>query len=176
MGMAGLGSIIRGSIEELEIGYPWRMVKWHFLPDFSGAGRWRGGCGTAWEIENLGSDVTVATGSSDGDVTQPAGVLGGQPGPRCSMYVRRGDEVEPVKTHRMVPVKHGEILGKISGGGGGVGSPLDRDPERVRLDVTNEKVTVEFARSAYGVILDPENLGLDLAATEDLRAQLRTRP
>lgn len=173
MGMAGLGSIIRGSVEELEIGYPWRMVKWHFLPDLSGAGRWRGGCGTAWEIENRGSDVTVATGSSDGDVTQPAGALGGQPGPRSSMYVRRGDEVQRVKTHRMVPVMHGEVLGKVSGGGGGVGDPLERDPERVRWDVVNEKVSVEFARSAYGVIIDPVSLTLDHEATRALREERR---
>lgn len=172
MGMAGLGSIIRGSVEELEIGYPWRMVKWHLLPDLSGAGRWRGGCGTAWEIENCGSDVVVATGSSDGDVTQPAGALGGQDGPRSHMYVRRGEEIEQVKTHRMVPVKAGEAMGKVSGGGGGVGSPLERDPEWVRWDVLNEKITPEFARSTFGVVLDPDTFEIDVKATGELRAQL----
>lgn len=172
MGMAGLGSIIRGSIEELEIGYPWRMVKWHFLPDLSGAGRWRGGCGTAWEIENCGSDVMVATGSSDGDFTQPAGARGGQPGPRSHMYVRQGTDVHKVKTHRMVPVKAGEILGKVSGGGGGVGPPLERDPARVAWDVRNEKITSQFARDVYGVVVDPATGDLDGDATRQLRDRL----
>lgn len=170
LGMSGLGSINRGSLEEIEIRFPWRTVQWHFLPDLSGAGRWRGGSGMAWEVENLGSDVGVATGSSDGDVTQPPGAVGGQPGPRSRMYVRRGEEIVPAQTHRMVTVRHGEILGKVSGGGGGVGDPSQRDPERVSWDAINEKITPDYARDVYKVILDPQTLAVDEAATRALRS------
>ena len=88
MGMSGLGSIRRGSVEEIEIRFPWRAVRYHYVPDMSGAGRWRGGSGMLWEVENVGGDVGVATGSSDGDLTQPPGAGGGEDGPLSRMYLR----------------------------------------------------------------------------------------
>jgi N-methylhydantoinase B len=171
MGMSGLGSIQRGSVEEIETRYPWRTVQYHFVPDLSGAGRWRGGSGMAWEVENLGGDVRVATGSSDGDVTQPPGAAGGQPGPKSKMYVRRGDTVVPAKTHRMIEVKTGEILGKLSGGGGGVGDPRERDPETVLADVVNEFVSVAAARETYRVAIrvDGAEMSIDWDETAALR-------
>lgn len=176
MGMSGLGSIQRGSVEEIEIRFPWRTVKWHFVPDLSGAGRWRGGSGMAWEVENLGSDVGVATGSSDGDRTYPPGAQGGQPGPLSKMYVRVGDKVNHAQTHRMVTVRHGEVLGKLSGGGGGVGNPAERDPRAVAWDVRNEKVTLDAARSVYKVAVDPVTFAVDEAATAALRAATNGAP
>lgn len=169
LGMSGLGSINRGSVEEIEIRFPWRTVRWHFVPDLSGAGRWRGGNGMLWEVENLGGDVGAATGSSDGDLTQPPGASGGEPGPLSRMYIRRGDEVLPARTHRMIQVKSGEILGKVSGGGGGVGNPFERDPARVLRDVVNEVTSIAYARDVYGVAIDPATLTVDEAATAALR-------
>lgn len=171
LGMSGLGSINRGSVEEIEIRFPWRTVKWHFVPDMSGAGKWRGGCGMLWEVENLGGDVGAATGSSDGDLTQPPGASGGEDGPLSRMYIRKGDEVTPARTHRMVQIRTGEILGKVSGGGGGVGDPFERDPNAVLRDVINEMTTIPYARDVYGVsIVDGDPPTLDLEATKALRA------
>jgi N-methylhydantoinase B len=170
MGMSGLGSIQRGSVEEIEIRFPWRAVKYHFVPDMSGAGQWRGGSGMLWEVENVGGDVGVATGSSDGDLTQPPGAQGGEDGPLSKMYLKDGDEVIPARTHRMVEVKTGQILGKVSGGGGGVGNPEDRDPEAVLVDVINGYVTEDHARNVYKVVLDLENETVDAEATAALRS------
>ncbi|WP_420612598.1 hydantoinase B/oxoprolinase family protein [Candidatus Spongiisocius sp.] len=170
MGMSGLGSIQRGSVEEIEIRFPWRAVRYHYVPDMSGAGRWRGGSGMLWEVENVGGDVGVATGSSDGDLTQPPGAVGGEDGPLSRMYLRSGDEVIPARTHRMVQVKSGEILGKVSGGGGGVGDPAERDPEKVLEDVMNEWVTPEHARKVYKVAIDAETMEVDQEQTRLLRS------
>jgi N-methylhydantoinase B len=169
MGMSGLGSIRRGSVEEVEIRFPWRTVRYHYLPDLSGAGRWRGGSGMLWEVENLGGDVGVATGSSDGDLTQPPGAVGGEPGPLSKMYIRRNNEVIPARTHRMVTIKTGEILGKVSGGGGGIGPPEHRDPQAVLEDVINEFVTIDHARNVYKVVVDPDQMTIDEEATTALR-------
>lgn len=171
MGFSGLGSIQRGSVEEIEIRFPWRAINYHFVPDMSGAGRWRGGSGMLWEVQNYGTDVNAATGSSDGDLTQPPGVNGGENGPRSRTYVRRGDEIIPARTHRMVPVKNGDILGKVSGGGGGVGDPVTRDPAKVLEDVLDEFVTIEHARNVYKVVIDPKTMTIDEGATADLRGQ-----
>lgn len=171
MGFSGLGSIQRGSVEEIEIRFPWRAINYHFVPDMSGAGRWRGGSGMLWEVQNYGTDVNAATGSSDGDLTQPPGVNGGENGPRSRTYVRRGDEIIPARTHRMVPVKNGDILGKVSGGGGGVGDPVTRDPAKVLEDVLDEFVTIEHARTTYKVVIDPKTMTIDERATAALRGQ-----
>jgi N-methylhydantoinase B len=58
-----------------------------------------------------------------------------------------------------------------TGGGGGWGEPLERDPERVRWDVLEEFVSREAARDLYGVALR-DDLSVDQAATRDLRGKL----
>jgi len=58
-----------------------------------------------------------------------------------------------------------------TGGGGGWGEPLERDPERVRWDVLEELVSKEAARDLYGVALG-EDLSVDQAATRELRRKL----
>lgn len=60
-------------------------------------------------------------------------------------------------------------------GGGGDGDPLERDPEAVRQDVCDRRVTVSKAREHYGVILHESSLRIDQEATQRLRAALRTR-
>jgi N-methylhydantoinase B len=145
-------------------------VKWHFLPDLSGAGEWRGGSGMAWEVLNLGTDVNAATGSSDGDLTQPPGAGGGQAGPLSHMYIRRGEERTHAQSHRMVKVAHGDVLGKVSGGGGGVGDPAKRDPQAVLDDVRNEFVSPTAAHDVYKVVIDLDKMIVDEVATRALRA------
>jgi N-methylhydantoinase B len=48
----------------------------------------------------------------------------------------------------------------VTGTGGGFGSPLEREPERVREDVLDGYVTRESAEQDYGVVLDPETLDI----------------
>ncbi|MFQ5693384.1 MAG: hypothetical protein ACE5IM_10120, partial [Nitrospinota bacterium] len=62
----------------------------------------------------------------------------------------------------------------ITTGGGGWGNPLDREVERVQLDVIQGKVTREGARRDYGVVIGPgESAPVDLKATEALRKKMR---
>jgi N-methylhydantoinase B len=113
----------------------------------------------------------MATGSSDGDEMLGHGALGGHPTPPCRTYLRRGDDLIRVKPHRMVEVKRGDVLVKHSSGGAGVGPPEERDPEKVRQDVSNELVSLEAARNVYRVVLDPLTLEIDHAETKRLRAE-----
>ena len=168
-GMSGLGSIQRGSIEEVEIRFPWRHVRYHFAPDMSGAGRWRGGSGMVWEVENVGSEASLATGSSDGDTTHPPGAAGGNDSPLSSMSVVRDGVATRLPTHRMHVIQPGEILAKVSGGGGGVGDPHEREPQLVLEDVRDGFVTLATARDVYGVAIDEATMTIDQAATAALR-------
>jgi len=71
------------------------------------------------------------------------------------------------------------IFRYLTNGGGGFGQPLEREPERVKVDVRDGYVTIEGAARDYGVVisgdpeLDPEGLVLDERATEALRASRR---
>jgi N-methylhydantoinase B len=58
-----------------------------------------------------------------------------------------------------------------SGGGGGFGSPLERDPSRVAFDVHEGYVTAKSALDDYGVVLKADGT-VDQAATKALRATM----
>ncbi|MEU6563272.1 hydantoinase B/oxoprolinase family protein [Nocardia nova] len=72
--------------------------------------------------------------------------------------------------------KAGSVLRCLTNGGGGWGSPFERDPQQVLRDVRDEYVSVEGAARDYGVAVvgdphnDPEGLRVDEAATARLRA------
>ncbi|MBI2316990.1 MAG: hydantoinase B/oxoprolinase family protein, partial [Betaproteobacteria bacterium] len=166
-----LGSVRRGSIEEAEIRFPWRMLKLEARPDFTGHGRWRGGGGIDWRAVNEGSDGRMATGSSDGDVTRVKGAHGGQSNPLSRTFILRGNEKIRVKPHRMAEIKKGDIVVKLSAGGAGVGDSWERPIGKVAADVRNEKITAEAARLIYGVALDPATFRVDEEATGKLRSE-----
>jgi N-methylhydantoinase B len=69
------------------------------------------------------------------------------------------------------PVREGEIVRVRTTGGGGWGSPFEREPQRVADDVRDGKVSLDCARHEYGVVLSA-GLEVDEAATEELRANM----
>jgi N-methylhydantoinase B len=64
----------------------------------------------------------------------------------------------------------------VTGGGGGLGNPLERDPKKVRDDARDGFITLEAARTKYGVVLDtkPECYAVDYPETEALRKSIAT--
>lgn len=171
--MTAMGAVNRGDVEEMEIRLPWRMLKYELVPDFSGAGRWRGGPGINWVAVNEGGDGVIATGSSDGDEIQGFGALGGEPVPQSRTWILRGSEKIRLKPHRLVPIKSGDIVDKESSGGGGVGNPSERDPEMVREDVENELVSRAAAQDIYKVVLDASGRKVDVTKTNALRKSVK---
>ena len=172
VGAVIMGAVHRGNVEEEEVRFPWRMLKYECAPDMEGAGKWRGAPGTVWESRNEGGDVGMATGSSDGELTTGAGALGGLPTPLSTAHIRRGGELIPARGHRMHRVLTGDSVLKLSGGGAGVGRPDERDPENVREDVLNGLISLERAREVYKVVLNPDTLAVDHQQTEALRRPL----
>jgi N-methylhydantoinase B len=69
-----------------------------------------------------------------------------------------------------VGFKPGESFVFESGGGGGWGDPLRRDPQLVLEDVRNELLSREQADEVYGVVVNPA-LELDRDATERRRQE-----
>ena len=67
-----------------------------------------------------------------------------------------------------VPVGKNWVIEMKTGGGGGYGNPLEREPERVLKDYLNGFISRERAKDAYGVIITDDRQ-IDLAATARLR-------
>jgi N-methylhydantoinase B len=63
-----------------------------------------------------------------------------------------------------------------SPGGGGVGDPLERDPELVLGDLRNGLVSDAEATATYGVVLSTDSRSVDLVATGRLRHRMRSTP
>ena len=95
------------------------------------------------------------------------------------MSIRRADgHVEPWPAKFLTTVHDGDVLRVRLAGGGGHGNPLDRSPASVLDDVLEDKMSIEHARSAYGVVIVGESgrpLELDTISTAALRAQQRKR-
>jgi hypothetical protein len=70
-------------------------------------------------------------------------------------------------------VDEGEVYMICQGAGGGYGDVLERDPNAVVADVEAGYISHQTARDIYFVVYDEENLAVDVAATEQARADER---
>jgi N-methylhydantoinase B len=66
-------------------------------------------------------------------------------------------------------VAKGDTIITMTSGGGGWGRPDERDPERVRWDVIEGLVSLERAKSEYGVVITEDLFEIDADATRKLR-------
>jgi N-methylhydantoinase B len=164
-------------VEMIESDYPIRIERYGFVPDTGGAGQYRGGLALVREYRMLGDEIYFGV-RSDKSLHPPHGLFGGQPGAPASNQIRSaaGDRVLPPMPMRPILLHEGEVYRHVMAGGGGYGDPLDRDPERVRADVLDGKVTVEHALAAYGVVMSgtsESTLTVDSQATWATRAARR---
>lgn len=141
----------------------------------TGHGKFRGGFGVIKDYRVLCSEAyfTVSIGRNK---FPPWGVAGGLNGtPNYCVIFKQGEEPKVVRKVAAVKLRRGDLVSLRSGGGGGWGDPLDRDPELVKMDVKNEYITLETARDVYGVVLDPKTLEIDWNGTRQLREELRKK-
>ena len=168
--MATLGVVSKTDAEEEMVRFPWTVKRYEFMTDSAGAGKWRGAPGIWWEAVNRGAECVTIGGPCGGWLVQGKGQQGGYPTPFNRTYIQRGSELIEIKNpHVNQHLQGGDMLVSKGGGGAGVGPPEERDPEAVRMDVKNELVSIEAARDIYKVVLDPETLEIDDAATRRLR-------
>lgn len=166
------GELVRAPVEMLEAYYPWHITRYELTTDSGGAGTYRGGLGIYWEAVNRGGPAILLTGDSDGDITRGYTVLGGHMPDFFNKLTLTSPDgtVNQVRAHRQAKAQSGDILIQRTAGGGGVGSPHDRDVEAVLSDVINEYVSLERAMNEYGVVIDPKTMTVDTKATAARRA------
>jgi N-methylhydantoinase B len=92
------------------------------------------------------------------------------------IFLIRGSEKIPVRAARNVDLQEGDRFLMISGGGGGVGNPLEREVEKVKEDVEEGVLSIQTAREVYGVVLDATTYEVDLKATDKIRSDLLAAP
>jgi N-methylhydantoinase B len=104
-------------------------------------------------------------------IDHPApGLHGGEPGGAGALTTNRPDIALHAKAR--VPLPAGTEITLELPGGGGVGPPGQREPARVLADVRDGYVSLEQARTAYGVAIDPERMVVIEDETAALRAAL----
>ncbi|MEE8348433.1 MAG: hydantoinase B/oxoprolinase family protein [Acidobacteriota bacterium] len=159
--------------EFLESFYPIRVERLAVRPDSGGPGQFRGGLGYWKEVRFLQDGFIMIR--DDRMLLQPFGAAGGKAGAGSLYILNPGTEDElpnPTKTDFM-PIRKGDLLRILTPGGGGWGDPLLREPETVLQDVQSGWVSLESARSDYGVIIHSDSTVVLDEETDQERKRLR---
>ena len=148
-------------VEVFESRYPIRVESYRLLEDSGGPGRNRGGLGME-RILTIDADEITVSALFNRMLVDPFGLHGGRPGRNSGIYVRPAGAGEwrtfsevfgtmsPSKFSNVV-LRRGDQVKLVAPGGGGLGDPLDREPERVLADVAEGLVTPAAAGDSYGV-------------------------
>ena len=183
------------NIEWLEANFPLLYLFRRNTKGGAGAGRYRGGTGgesalTVYDAPE-GKIKGVALGVA-GLRNSGQGMFGGYPGAPSLLMLKEGTRVAEMIAADKSPdrldevggsgrllaycefdVGKNDVLYMRMSSGGGYGDPLEREPERVLNDVEAGIVSREEAKEIYGVVIEGDDLVLDLAATDKLRASHR---
>src|SRR5512136_2940211 len=161
-------------VEIFESDTPLLVENRELLADSGGPGKMKGGIGQR-EVFKVPDDqyaplTPVNLGIQAGrHIHPPEGLFGGKPGAKAQFLVN-GVSGNPFGLTQLIP---GDVVTIDAAGGGGYGSPLEREPERVERDVMEGYVSLEKAREDYGVIINPKTLTLDEEETRKLRESLK---
>lgn len=167
------GDLPNSPVEVTETRFPVLIESMQFEPQ-GGAGKFVGGKGLRKEYRVLEDDwyVTLVTENTN-DITA-RGVSEGHDGKPGYFVFNPGTSEEKVYTGgaSLGPFSKETILRTVTGGGGGWGPPIEREPERVLADVRNNYCDLETAQTLYKVAIYEQNgdLLIDESRTRSLRA------
>lgn len=140
--------------EILEYEIPVVVERYGLRRDSAGPGRYRGGAGVEYTIRIAALGAVVTARGLERYHFQPWGRDGGHPGaPSRTVYEAPGAPAEEIGKIDVLRPGPGSRVTFMTPGGGGAGDPLARDPAAVLRDVEDGLVSVDAARSAYGVVI-----------------------
>jgi len=157
--------------EQAEAKFPLVVESYRLVPDSGGAGRHRGGLGVE-RVVRARTAITMNT-QIERAHCKPWGLGGGLAGTGNDVALRLGGTWKtdfPNAKVLVAALKAGDAFRIRSGGGGGYGSPLEREAELVLEDVRQGYVSIRAAAEDYGVVIDAAAMAIDRAATARLRA------
>lgn len=163
------GNSANTPVEIAEVESPVRIEEYGILPDSAGPGKYRGAPSIVRDVRLL-EDEAVLQLRSDKRRNLAFGLHGGKSGSSSWNIVNPGLDDEHIITPMGVgTMKRGDVIHHIMASGGGWGDPLERDPELVLRDVRNDVYTINYVRSEFGVVINPDTLEIDVKASEELR-------
>jgi N-methylhydantoinase B len=171
-----LGNLLLSQAEDAEPRVPVININRDMITDTEGAGQWRGQPGSI-NMKQILAPTTAMTWLVSA-IHPLSGMCGGD---NASPYATRlmvgsNDEIRVERTAH-VRMPSGSVTEYVHGGGAGFGPALARDPNAVRDDVLDEKVSLRKAREKYGVVftgtVEEYDLAVDVAATTALREQMK---
>lgn len=169
-----LGDTYNMPVEVAEVRFPFRVEYFEFSKDSGGPGKYRGGLGVRRDYIILGHEGGMTVTTDRVIHTPPWGIFGGKNGrPSITKVFRADGNEESWRKVSNLPLHDRDIVSFQTGGGGGYGSPLDRKPEDVLDDVSNEYISLPSAREHYGVVINEIDMTIDKEATEKLRNEMR---
>lgn len=136
----GGGDLKNYPIEVVESRYPLRITGYGLQADSGGAGTHRGGLGIWRSYETLAEYTTVSLWFERSK--QPAwGLFGGSDGAPTDVVVDRGQGEEHILKVNALPLPRGSRVRIQTGGGGGYGDPVLRDPHAIEQDLIDGYIT-----------------------------------
>jgi N-methylhydantoinase B len=173
---AGDGETYCHPVEVIEREYPIRVEKMELnREDGVGHGRFRGGFGLRKDYRMLTHESTFTT-SINRVKYPPWGLKRGEKG-SCNhmLIIRDGKEIWDGGRMLNMPLKIGDIVSIRSGGGGGWGYPLERNPKLVLMDYKNGLISTNLAKEKYGVIINERKLSVDWENTKKMREEIKQK-
>ena len=162
-------------VETLEDRFPILVEEYGFRRDSCGPGKYRGGLGLIRQYRLLADQATMQI-RADRHAHRPYGLFGGQSAAPSINILNPDAGAEMLASKVTREIRRGDVIRHEQAGGGGYGSPLRRDPALVASDIADDKISPDFARSRFGVLLAEDGRTVDLAATARLRAELAAQP
>jgi N-methylhydantoinase B len=176
-GPSGLVSLFGGGakitpVEVMERRYPIQFNEWALRPDSGGPGKYRGGLGSRKVFRLIDGSARMSC-LGDREVFPSPGVHGGEAGARHGLLLNEGGPTERNLSLKAVGVEltGGDAITIETGGGGGYGDPLSRDPDAVLKDVRHGYISLNHAAAAYGVVIEGEQVNRE--ATIKMREKRR---
>tara|TARA_A100001037_G_scaffold26159_1_gene21273 strand:- start:3794 stop:5554 length:1761 start_codon:yes stop_codon:yes gene_type:complete len=161
-------------VEEVESHFPMRVSRLSLIENSEGPGKYRGGLGMRRDYY-FPDDPATFTVLSDRDIQGPQGIFGGLEG-RKAYYILNPDspneDSNELSSKCVVELKPGDTVSFQTPGGGGYGSPLERDIKAVLKDVIGGKISSKRAQDFYGVVVDDSTQKIDTDKTNSLRQSM----
>ncbi len=161
-------------VEEVESHFPMRVSRLSLIENSEGPGKYRGGLGMRRDY-HFPDDPATFTVLSDRDIQGPQGIFGGLEG-RKAYYILNPDspneDSNELSSKCVVELKPGDTVSFQTPGGGGYGSPLERDIKAVLKDVIGGKISSKRAHDFYGVVVDDSTQKIDTDKTNSLRQSM----
>ncbi len=128
--------------ETVEMNYSIRVERYELQTDSGGAGRQRGGLGIRADYRVLGDEPRkfLCEAEQADERLAPPGVDGGAPGAVARLERERDGRIEQLPTKGQYVAEPGDVIRLYAGGGGGFGTPTERDPAAVARDIETGRV------------------------------------